>query len=46
MYQQSVSPYSSEYDEGLRKFMLSVFNNMAVGLAVEVSLVLKKLHFL
>lgn len=34
MYQQSVSPYSSEYDEGLRKFMLSVFNNMAVGLAV------------
>ena len=35
MYQQSVSNYGLQYDAGLRQFMLGVFNNMAVGLAVS-----------
>jgi len=36
MYQQpSLPTYSMQYDAGLRQFMLGVFNNMAVGLAVS-----------
>lgn len=36
MYQQSsVTTYSTQYDMGLRRFMLGVFNNMSLGLGVS-----------
>jgi FtsH-binding integral membrane protein len=35
MYQQYSTTYSTEYDMGLRQFMLSVFNNMSIGLAIS-----------